>query len=73
MRDPTNKPNDYRDHQDLVERVDLLEQIISSSVLIVDDPSMGLVLRSPNLHYWRLTVSDMGFSSWADLGTDRPH
>ena len=44
----------------------------SSSDVIVDDPTKGVVLKSPNGHYWRLTVDDNGVLATADLGTDKP-
>jgi len=44
----------------------------STSDVIVDDPTKGVVLKSPNGHYWRLTVDDNGVLATADLGTDKP-
>jgi hypothetical protein len=38
---------------------------------IIDSDS-GLVLRSPNDHYWRVTVNDAGTLVTADLGTTKP-
>ena len=40
--------------------------------LIVDDPALGLVLKSPNNHYWRATISNAGSVTWTDLGTATP-
>jgi uncharacterized linocin/CFP29 family protein len=39
--------------------------------LIVDSDN-GLILRSPNDHYWRVTVSNAGAIVTADLGTTKP-
>lgn len=44
----------------------------SSSDVIVDDSTKGVVLKSPNGHYWRLTVDDNGMLATVDLGTDKP-
>jgi hypothetical protein len=40
--------------------------------LVVDDNTQGLVLKSPNGHYWRVTVGDTGTLSTTDLGTTKP-
>lgn len=40
--------------------------------IIVDKDSKGIVLKSPDGHYWRATVSDLGVVTWADLGTTKP-
>jgi hypothetical protein len=40
--------------------------------LIVDLATKGLVLKSPNAHYWRETISDAGVTTWTDLGTTKP-
>ena len=69
--DPTKKPNYYRDQQDVDDRLSRLEQLASSPV-VVDDPALGIVLRSPNLHYWRLTIDNAGSPTWTDIGLDRP-
>ena len=44
----------------------------SSSDVIVDDSTKGIVLKSPNGHYWRLTVDDTGTLEAEDIGTDKP-
>lgn len=31
-----------------------------------------VIIQSPNLHYWALTVDNSGAPSWTDLGTDDP-
>lgn len=72
MKDSNRKPNDYRDRDDLEDRVRALEEALSRSVFVADDYSIGLVIRSPNQHYWKLTINDSGFPSWTDLGTTRP-
>lgn len=40
--------------------------------LIVDLTTKGLVLKSPNAHYWRATISNIGVVTWTDLGTTKP-
>lgn len=39
---------------------------------IVDTDTKGLVLKSPNGHYWRATISNLGVVTWTDLGTTKP-
>jgi hypothetical protein len=40
--------------------------------MFTDNAAKGLVLRSPNGTYWRMTVSDAGALGVANLGTTRP-
>lgn len=40
--------------------------------IIVDNTVKGLVLKSPNAHYWRATISNAGVVTWTDLGTTKP-
>lgn len=40
--------------------------------IVVDTSSYGLILKSPNGHYWRVTVGDTGTLSTTDLGTTLP-
>jgi hypothetical protein len=40
--------------------------------LIVDTISKGLVLKSPNNHYWRASISNAGVVTWTDLGLTKP-
>jgi hypothetical protein len=40
--------------------------------LIVDNAVKGLVLKSPNGHYWRFTISNAGIAATTDLGTTSP-
>ena len=44
-----------------------------SSYSIIESPTYGLVIRSPNLHYWGLTISNAGTVTWTDLGLNKPH
>lgn len=46
--------------------------IVASSDLVSDNSANGLVLKSPNDHYWRLTISNIGVITWTDIGTTRP-
>lgn len=40
--------------------------------LIVDDSTQGLVLKSPDGHYFRASISNAGTLSWTNLGTTKP-
>lgn len=40
--------------------------------LIVDDDAKGPVSKSPDGHYWRITVDNAGAISTTDLGTTKP-
>jgi hypothetical protein len=40
--------------------------------LLVDDSSKGLILKSPDGHYWRIKVTNAGALTTTDLGTDKP-
>lgn len=44
----------------------------SSSDVIVDNAEKGLVLKSPNGTFWRLTVDDAGNLMAEDIGPDKP-
>lgn len=40
--------------------------------VIVDLTTKGFVLESPDAHYWRGTISNLGVVTWTDLGTTKP-
>lgn len=40
--------------------------------VIVDLTTKGLVLKSPDGHYWRATIGNAGTVTWTDLGTTKP-
>lgn len=40
--------------------------------IITDSTTTGPVLKSPNGHYWRATISNAGVLTWTDLGTTKP-
>lgn len=40
--------------------------------VITDSTTKGPVMKSPNGHYWRATISDVGVITWTDLGTTKP-
>lgn len=40
--------------------------------VIIDNSAKGLVLKSPNGHYWLVSVSNAGTLSQTDLGTTSP-
>ena len=44
----------------------------SSSDVIVDNAEKGVVLKSPNGTFWRLTVDDGGNLMVEDIGTEKP-
>ena len=41
-------------------------------VLGIQSDTVGLVLKSPNGHYWRGTISNIGVVTWTDIGTSIP-
>lgn len=40
--------------------------------VIIDDATNGLVLKSPDAHYWRVQVTNAGALTVTDLGTTKP-
>jgi len=40
--------------------------------VIIDSTTKGLVLKSPNGHYWRASISNAGVITWTDVGTTKP-
>lgn len=44
----------------------------TSSDIVVEDASRGIIQKSPNGHYWRETISNLGLIIWTDLGTSLP-
>ena len=40
--------------------------------VITDSITKGPVMKSPNGHYWRATISNVGVVTWTDLGTTKP-
>lgn len=42
------------------------------SDIVVDDTTKGIVLKSPDAHYWRITVDNLGLLTTTDLGTTKP-
>lgn len=40
--------------------------------VITDSTAKGPVMKSPNGHYWRATISNAGALTWTDLGTTKP-
>lgn len=47
-------------------------QVYSTADFISDDAAKGLILKSPNGHYWRQTVDNSGVITTTDLGTALP-
>lgn len=48
------------------------DYVVSSTDIVVDDDTKGIILKSPNGHYWRGTISNVGVVTWSDLGTSLP-
>ena len=46
--------------------------IVSSGAFLSNEATAGVILKSPNGHFWRATVNDAGIIVTADLGTGRP-
>lgn len=40
--------------------------------IITDSTAKGPVMKSPNGHYWRAAISNIGVVTWTDLGTTKP-
>jgi hypothetical protein len=40
--------------------------------IITDSTTKGTVMKSPNGHYWRAAISNLGVVTWTDLGTTKP-
>jgi hypothetical protein len=64
-----NQPNGYAG---LNADSRIVKGAITTDDLIVDNTAKGLVLKSPNGHYWRISVSNAGALSTTDLGTTAP-
>lgn len=47
-------------------------RVYSTADFVSDAADKGVVLKSPNGHYWRLTVDDTGSLATTDLGTSLP-
>jgi hypothetical protein len=47
-------------------------RILTTQEFVSDAATKGVILKSPNAHYWRITVGDTGALSTADLGTTLP-
>jgi len=46
--------------------------VTTTDDLIVASSTKGLVLLSPNGHYWLSSISNTGVVTWTDLGTTSP-
>lgn len=40
--------------------------------VITDSTAKGPVMKSPDGHYWRAAMSNLGVVTWTDLGTTKP-
>lgn len=50
----------------------VVQGIDTSDDIITDSTTKGPVMKSPNGHYWRATISNLGVVTWTDLGTTKP-
>lgn len=44
----------------------------TSDYIIVDSTTHGFTAKSPNGHYWVMTISNAGVVTWTDVGTTKP-
>jgi len=44
----------------------------TTDFITIDDNTKGIVLKSPNGHYWQSGISNAGVVTWTDLGTTKP-
>lgn len=49
-----------------------ISAVLSSGAFLSNVATAGVVLKSPDGHYWRITVSNAGALTTTDLGTGRP-
>ena len=49
-----------------------LTNIETENNLVIDNSSVGLVLKDTSGHYWKVIVSTSGVLSTVDLGTSKP-
>lgn len=50
----------------------IIKGVDTTDDVIIDSTTNGMVLKSPNGHYWRATISNLGVLTWTDLGTTKP-
>jgi len=50
----------------------IVKGVDTTDDIIIDNSAKGPVLKSPNGHYWRATISNAGAVTWTDLGTTKP-
>lgn len=44
----------------------------TTDYIIVDSTTHGFTAKSPNGHYWVMTISNAGVVTWTDVGTTKP-
>lgn len=44
----------------------------TTDYVIVDSSTNGFTAKSPNGHYWVMTISNAGVVTWTDVGTTKP-
>jgi hypothetical protein len=47
-------------------------KVYSDTDIGIDSSAVGLILKSPDGHYWRVKVSNAGALTTTDLGTTKP-
>lgn len=70
LRDPSGGTSDLLMAQN--SSYNDIASILSSGAYLSNRATAGIILKSPNGHYWRMTVNDAGTTSTSDLGTGRP-
>ena len=50
----------------------ITEGVDTTDDIITDSTAKGPVMKSPNGHYWRAAISNIGVVTWTDLGTTKP-
>lgn len=54
------------------ETADIVNALLDGGSDVAFENGVGVVLQSPDGHYWRLSVDNTGTLATTDLGTDRP-
>ena len=50
----------------------IIKGVDTADDIITDSTAKGPVMKSPDGHYWRATISNLGVVTWTDLGTTKP-
>lgn len=49
-----------------------LNKIETEQNIVIDNSASGLVLKSPNGHYWQVKINNSGVLTQTDLGINKP-